>query len=86
MNAVDEPMQHRVYGLAADTDGIDGSEANAGALMTPRTFANAKDQGLHSEAYLARNDAYGYFAATNDLVTVGPTLTNVNDYRVILLV
>jgi glycerate 2-kinase len=86
VNAVDEPLQHCVYGLAADTDGIDGSEANAGALMTPRTFQNAKDEGLHSEAYLARNDAYGYFAAINDLVTVGPTLTNVNDYRVILVV
>jgi glycerate 2-kinase len=89
VNAVDELhglMRDRIYGLAADTDGVDGSETNAGALMTPQTFSKAKELGLPSADYLARNDAYGYFAATNDLVTVGPTLTNVNDYRVILLV
>jgi glycerate 2-kinase len=74
-----------VYGLAADTDGIDGSESNAGALMTSTTLTRAATVGLSSRDHLAANDAYGYFAALDDLVTIGPTLTNVNDYRVILL-
>jgi glycerate 2-kinase len=75
-----------VYGLAADTDGIDGSESNAGALMTSTTLTRASGLALSAGEHLAINDAYGYFAALNDLVTIGPTLTNVNDYRVILLV
>jgi glycerate 2-kinase len=83
--AVDQVFYERIYGLAADTDGIDGSETNAGALMTPRTFSKAAEKGVLAAAFLARNDAYGYFEAMDDLVTVGPTLTNVNDYRVILL-
>jgi glycerate 2-kinase len=74
-----------VYGLAADTDGIDGSENNAGALMTSTTVIRAAAGGVNSGDYLVSNDAYGYFAALGDLVTIGPTLTNVNDYRVILL-
>jgi glycerate 2-kinase len=74
-----------VYGLAADTDGIDGSESNAGALMTSTTLARASASTVDSGDHLAANDAYGYFAALDDLVTIGPTLTNVNDYRVILL-
>lgn len=74
-----------VYGLAADTDGIDGSESNAGALMTSTTIKRAASDGVSASEHLAENDAYGYFSALNDLVTIGPTLTNVNDYRVILL-
>ncbi len=74
-----------VYGLAADTDGIDGSESNAGALMTSTTLSRAAANGVSASAHLAANDTYGYFAALDDLVTIGPTLTNVNDYRVILL-
>jgi glycerate 2-kinase len=74
-----------VYGLAADTDGIDGSESNAGALMTATTLTRAAAVSVSAGGHLAANDAYGYFAALNDLVTTGPTLTNVNDYRVILL-
>jgi glycerate 2-kinase len=75
-----------VYGLAADTDGIDGSESNAGALMTSTTLARASASAVDSGGHLAANDAFGYFAALDDLVTIGPTLTNVNDYRVILLI
>jgi glycerate 2-kinase len=75
-----------VYGLAADTDGIDGSESNAGALMTSTTLARASASAVDSGDHLAANDAYGYFAALDDLVTIGPTLTNVNDYRVILII
>jgi glycerate 2-kinase len=74
-----------VCGLAADTDGIDGSESNAGALMTSTTLMRAAEFAVDSGDHLAANDAYGYFAALDDLVTIGPTLTNVNDYRVILL-
>jgi glycerate 2-kinase len=74
-----------VYGLAADTDGIDGSESNAGALMTSTTLVRAATASVSASDHLAANDAYGYFAALDDLVTIGPTLTNVNDYRVILL-
>lgn len=74
-----------VFGLAADTDGIDGSESNAGALMTSTTMTRAAAAALSAADHLAANDAYGYFAALDDLVTIGPTLTNVNDYRVILL-
>jgi glycerate 2-kinase len=73
------------YGLAADTDGIDGSESNAGALMTSTTLIRAAAVAVSGSEHLAANDAYGYFAALDDLVTIGPTLTNVNDYRVILL-
>jgi glycerate 2-kinase len=74
-----------VCGLAADTDGIDGSESNAGALMTATTLTRAAAASVSAGDHLAANDAYGYFAALDDLVTIGPTLTNVNDYRVILL-
>jgi glycerate 2-kinase len=73
------------YGLAADTDGIDGSESNAGALMTPTTIQRAFARSVNASEHLACNDAYGFFAALDDLVSIGPTLTNVNDYRVILL-
>ncbi|MFB9886278.1 glycerate kinase type-2 family protein [Balneatrix alpica] len=74
-----------IYALAADTDGIDGSEDNAGALMTPASFAKAQQLGLDAEAYLANNDGYGYFAALDALLMTGPTRTNVNDFRAILI-
>jgi glycerate 2-kinase len=74
-----------ISALAADTDGIDGSENNAGAIVTPHTLARARDQGLDAKAMLADNDGYGFFAALGDLVTTGPTLTNVNDFRAILI-
>ncbi|MER0203006.1 MAG: glycerate kinase [Nitrosomonas sp.] len=74
-----------IYALACDTDGLDGSENNAGALITPDSFHRAKKLGLKATAYLANNDAYTFFQLLNDLVITGPTFTNVNDYRAILI-
>ena len=74
-----------VYALAADTDGIDGSEDNAGALISPDTLARAAALGVSAQARLAGNDSYGFFAALGDLLVTGPTHTNVNDFRAILL-
>jgi hydroxypyruvate reductase len=74
-----------ISALAADTDGIDGSEDNAGAMVTPDTLARALGQGLDAKAMLADNDGYGFFSALGDLVVTGPTLTNVNDFRAILV-
>ena len=74
-----------VHAIAADTDGIDGSENNAGALRSPESFARARAQDLDPRKYLAANDSYGIFSALGDLVITGPTRTNVNDYRAILI-
>lgn len=78
--------QTGVWALAADTDGIDGVEDNAGAFVTPDTLARASAQGLKVTDHLARNDAYGYFDPLGDLVMTGPTHTNVNDFRAVLVV
>jgi hydroxypyruvate reductase len=75
-----------VWALAADTDGIDGVEDNAGALVTPDTLARAGALGLKITDHLARNDAYGFFQSIGDLVITGPTHTNVNDFRAVLVV
>ncbi|QTD47518.1 glycerate kinase type-2 family protein [Ottowia testudinis] len=75
-----------VWGLAADTDGIDGVEDNAGALVAPDTLTRAADAGLGLADHIARHDAYGFFHALDDLVITGPTHTNVNDFRAILVV
>src|SRR4051812_32446875 len=77
--------QPGVWALAADTDGIDGVEDNAGAFVAPDTLQRALAQGLKVDAFLQRNDAYGYFSAIGDLVVTGPTHTNVNDFRAILV-
>jgi hydroxypyruvate reductase len=77
--------QPRVWGLAADTDGIDGVEDNAGAFVEPQTLVRAQSLGLKIDEFLARNDAYGYFSALGDLVFTGPTHTNVNDFRALLV-
>ena len=77
--------QPDVWALAADTDGIDGVEDNAGAFVAPDTLARALAQGMKVDPFLARNDAYGYFSALGDLVVTGPTHTNVNDFRAILV-
>ena len=77
--------QAKVWALAADTDGIDGVEDNAGAFVTPDTLQRAGSHGLKAEAFLDRNDSYGYFSALGDLVVTGPTHTNVNDFRAILV-
>ncbi|NJS35545.1 MAG: glycerate kinase [Brachymonas sp.] len=74
-----------VHGLAADTDGIDGVESNAGAYVAPDTLARAAVHGMKLDQYLDRNDAVGFFEPLNDLVTTGPTHTNVNDFRAILV-
>ena len=74
-----------IYALAADTDGIDGSEDNAGALLDPGSIARAAAKGVAARAALDAHDAYGFFAAADDLIVTGPTRTNVNDYRVILI-
>ena len=75
-----------IWAIACDTDGIDGSEDNAGAIIRPNTLERAKAQGLDAEAMLANNDAYGFFEALEDLIITGPTRTNVNDFRAILIV
>jgi hydroxypyruvate reductase len=77
--------QPGVWALAADTDGIDGVEDNAGALISPDTLARAAAQGLSLTDHLSRHDAYGYFEALGDLIVTGPTYTNVNDFRALLM-
>lgn len=74
-----------ISAIAGDTDGIDGSEDNAGALVMPDTLARARARGIDAAAYLANNDAYSFFAGIGDLVVTGPTRTNVNDFRAILI-
>jgi hydroxypyruvate reductase len=74
-----------VFALAADTDGVDGTETNAGAVIAPESLARAAAAGLNAKALLADNDGYEFFAALDDLVITGPTLTNVNDFRAILI-
>jgi hydroxypyruvate reductase len=74
-----------VHAIAADTDGIDGSENNAGALLAPDSLARAQALELNARKLLAGHDSYGFFEALGDLVVTGPTRTNVNDYRAILI-
>lgn len=74
-----------VWAIAGDTDGIDGSEDNAGALVTPDTLERALAEGVRAAEMLDRNDAWGFFAAVGDLVVTGPTFTNVNDFRAVLV-
>ena len=75
-----------VHVLAADTDGIDGVEDNAGAIVGPDTLARGTARGLKATDFLDRNDAYNFFAPLGDLVVTGPTFTNVNDFRALLIV
>ncbi|RZT29609.1 glycerate kinase type-2 family protein [Cupriavidus agavae] len=75
-----------VHAIAGDTDGIDGSEDNAGALLAPDTLTRAAAHGVAARAHLDNNDGYGFFAALDDLIVTGPTRTNVNDFRAILIV
>lgn len=83
--AVELAGQERVYALAADTDGIDGAGDNAGALLTPTTLSRAEDLGLDPLSYQNDNNSYAFFDALGDLITTGPTLTNVNDFRAIYI-
>ncbi len=74
-----------IHALAADTDGIDGSADNAGAFVTPETLRRARELGLDIRGFMAANDARGFFSALGDLLVTGPTRTNVNDFRAILI-
>jgi hydroxypyruvate reductase len=74
-----------VWALAADTDGIDGVEDNAGAIVTPDTLLRAEAAGLNAKAMLADNDPWTFFNGIGDLLVTGPTLTNVNDFRAVLI-
>ena len=74
-----------IHALACDTDGIDGSEDNAGAYLAPNSIARAAASGLSAKRLLQANDAYSFFAPLGDLIVTGATRTNVNDYRVILV-
>ena len=74
-----------IWAIAADTDGIDGIEDNAGAIITPTTLARAQSLGMSAQDYLDNNDAYSFFEKLGDLVITGPTRTNVNDFRAIVL-
>ena len=75
----------RIYAVAGDTDGVDGSEDNAGALIYPDTLARAEAAGLNAKAMLADNDPWTFFNGIGDLLVTGPTLTNVNDFRAVLI-
>jgi hydroxypyruvate reductase len=74
-----------VHALACDTDGIDGSEDNAGAVLAPDSLARAARAGSTAKRLLANNDGYSFFEVLNDLVVIGPTRTNVNDFRAVLV-
>jgi hydroxypyruvate reductase len=74
-----------IHTIAGDTDGIDGTEDNAGCLLSPDSLARAATKGLDARRHLADNDGYGFFSALGDLVVTGPTRTNVNDFRAILI-
>lgn len=82
--ALEAEDQGEVYALAADTDGVDGTEDNAGAILRPDTLTRGRAAGLAPQAFLAANNSYGFFAALGDLLITGPTRTNVNDFRAIL--
>jgi glycerate 2-kinase len=77
--------QPGVYALACDTDGVDGQEELAGALLDPGTLTRAWTMGIHPAERLAQNDGHGFFEAIGDSVVTGPTLTNVNDFRAIFI-
>ncbi|HJV73087.1 MAG TPA: glycerate kinase [Noviherbaspirillum sp.] len=74
-----------IHAIACDTDGIDGTENNAGVIYQPDSMARAQHMGLRASAMLDENDGYGFFSALDDLVVSGPTRTNVNDFRAILI-
>jgi hydroxypyruvate reductase len=83
--ALDVKAHPQIHAIACDTDGIDGSEDNAGAFCGPDSLARAARLGLDLKAKLAGNDAWGAFDALDDLIVTGPTRTNVNDFRAILV-
>ena len=83
INSLDNP--ERIWAIAGDTDGVDGAEEVAGAVVTPTTRVRANALGYRVEAALAQNDGHGFFEKLNDQLVTGPTLTNVNDFRAVLI-
>jgi hydroxypyruvate reductase len=74
-----------IHAMACDTDGVDGAEQIAGAYLAPDTLARARKQGINARHSLANNDGHGFFEALGDAIVSGPTLTNVNDFRAVLI-
>jgi hydroxypyruvate reductase len=74
-----------VHAVAGDTDGVDGQEEIAGGFVDPTTWQRARDKGLDPIGRLADNDGHSFFEALGDQLITGPTLTNVNDFRAILV-
>ncbi len=83
--AVELDGRPRIFAIAGDTDGVDGAEEIAGAILTPDSLERARRLGLNARALLADNDAHRFFGAIGDQVVTGPTLTNVNDFRAVLI-
>ncbi len=83
--AIDLNAQANIFAIACDTDGIDGSETNAGAYLEPGSLARAHACEVNAKSQLAMNDAFGFFLPLDDLIVTGPTRTNVNDYRAMLI-
>ena len=83
--AISLASSKNVYAIACDTDGIDGSENNAGAILYPDTLERAYKRGLNPKDYLERNDSYSFFHKLGDIIETGPTYTNVNDFRAIII-
>lgn len=83
--AIDLDAREDIFAIACDTDGIDGSEENAGAYLEPASLARAHALDVSAKSLLGINDAYGFFSSLDDLIVTGPTRTNVNDYRAILI-
>ncbi len=77
--------QDGIWAIACDTDGIDGTEDNAGAFISPESFKKSEKLGLDPSEYLSNNDSYSFFHELGDLVSPGPTMTNVNDFRAVLV-
>jgi len=77
--------QAGIWAIACDTDGIDGTEENAGAVIAPESFERSENLGLNPSSFLANNDSYNFFSVLGNLISPGPTLTNVNDFRAILV-
>jgi glycerate 2-kinase len=77
--------QEGVFAIAGDTDGVDGTEEVAGAYLSPDTLARARNKGINARSSLANNDGHSFFEAIGDAVVTGPTLTNVNDFRAVLI-
>ena len=83
--AIELQQEASVFAIACDTDGIDGTETNAGAVIDPTTLSRAKNAGLDPHEYLSDNNSFEFFKQLGDLVETGPTLTNINDFRAILV-